>query len=72
VALTQLNSVTAVLKAVGVGLLDGQTRLCLRDSFEQSEGDAKVDEMVAAVARFVSGSPGAGIVSSPGQDLLVK
>ncbi len=51
--LTQLNSVTAALKAVGVGLLDGHARHCLRESFEQGEGDAKVDEMVAAVARFV-------------------
>jgi DNA-binding FrmR family transcriptional regulator len=51
--LTQLNSATAALKAVGVGLLDGHARHCLRESFEQGEGDAKVDEMVAAVARFV-------------------
>jgi DNA-binding FrmR family transcriptional regulator len=51
--LTQLNSVTAALKAVGIGLLDGHARHCLRESFEQGEGDAKVDEMVAAVARFV-------------------
>ena len=51
--LTQLNSATAALKAVGVGLLDGHARHCLRESFEQGEGDAKVDEMVAAMARFV-------------------
>ena len=51
--LTQINSATAALKAVGVGLLDGHTRHCLRESFEHGEGDAKVDEMVAAVARFV-------------------
>jgi CsoR family transcriptional regulator, copper-sensing transcriptional repressor len=51
--LTQLNSVTAALKAVGLGLLDGHARHCLRESLEQGEGDAKVDEMVAALARFV-------------------
>ena len=51
--LTQLNSATAALKAVGVRLLDGHARHCLRESFEQGEGDAKVDEMVAAMARFV-------------------
>ena len=51
--LTQLNSVTAALKAVGVGLLDSHARHCLRESFEQGEGDAKVDEMVSAMARFV-------------------
>jgi len=33
--------------------LDGHARHCLHESFEQGEGDAKVDEMVAAVARFV-------------------
>jgi DNA-binding FrmR family transcriptional regulator len=51
--LTQLNSVSAALKAVGIGLLDGHARHCLREGFEQGEGDAKVDEMVAAMARFV-------------------
>ena len=51
--LTQLNSVTAALKAVGVGLLDGHVRHCLRESIEQHEGDEKVEELVSAVARFV-------------------
>ena len=51
--LTQVNSVTAALRAVGVGLLDGHARHCLRESFQQGDGNAKVDEMVAAMARFV-------------------
>jgi CsoR family transcriptional regulator, copper-sensing transcriptional repressor len=51
--LTQLNSVTAALKAVGVGLLDDQVRHCVRESLEQHQGDEKIEELVSAVARFV-------------------
>jgi DNA-binding FrmR family transcriptional regulator len=50
--LTQLNSVTAALKAVGLGLIDDHVRHCVRESLERGEGDAKVEELVAAVARF--------------------
>ena len=50
--LTQLNSVTAAVKAVGLGLLDGHVRHCVRESIEQGRGEDKVEEMVAAVARF--------------------
>ena len=51
--LTQLNSATAALKAVGVGLLDDHVRHCVRESLERGEGDAKVEELVSAVVRFV-------------------
>ena len=51
--LTQLNSVTAALKAVGVGLLDDHVRHCVRESLEQHQGDEKIVELVSAVARFV-------------------
>jgi DNA-binding FrmR family transcriptional regulator len=50
--LTQVNSVTAALKAVGVGLLDGHVRHCVKESIEAGTGDEKVEELVAAVARF--------------------
>lgn len=50
--LTQLNSVTAAVKAVGLGLLDDHVRHCVKESIEQDQGDAKVEELVAAVARF--------------------
>ena len=50
--LTQLNSVTAALKAVGIGLLDGHVRHCVRESIEQGEGDVKVEELMSAVQRF--------------------
>ncbi|HEY5987239.1 MAG TPA: metal-sensitive transcriptional regulator [Streptosporangiaceae bacterium] len=50
--LTQLNSVSAAIKAVGLGLLDDHVRHCVRESLAQGEGDDKVEELVAAVARF--------------------
>ena len=54
--LTQLNSVSAAVKAVGLGLLDDHVRHCVRESLAQGEDDDKVDdkveELVAAVARF--------------------
>jgi CsoR family transcriptional regulator, copper-sensing transcriptional repressor len=51
--LTQLNAVSAALKAVGVGLLDSHVRHCVRTSIEQGEGDAQIEELVATVARFI-------------------
>jgi DNA-binding FrmR family transcriptional regulator len=51
--LTQVNATTAALRAVGVGLLDGHVRHCVRNSLTGGpDGDEKVDELVAAVARF--------------------
>lgn len=50
--LTQLSSVVAALKATGMGLLDDHVRHCVRESVEQGDGDAKIEELMAAVARF--------------------
>ena len=50
--LTQLNSAVAALRAVGLGLLDDHVRHCVRESIEQGAGDAKMDELMAAVSRF--------------------
>lgn len=50
--ITQLNSVTAALKAVGLGLLDDHVRHCVADSIEQGGGEEKVEELISAVARF--------------------
>lgn len=50
--LTQLNSISAALKAVGMGLLDGHVRNCVRESIEKGEGDEKVEELMSAVARL--------------------
>jgi DNA-binding FrmR family transcriptional regulator len=51
--LTQLNSIDAALRAVGLGLLDGHVRHCVAESIHAGEGMGKIDEMVTAVARFV-------------------
>lgn len=50
--LTQVSSVQAALRAVGMGLLDGHVRHCVRESIEQGDGDSKVEELMAAVARL--------------------
>ena len=50
--LTQLNSATAALRSVGMGLLDDHVRHCVKDSIETGRGDEKVEELLAAVARF--------------------
>ncbi|MFA4965864.1 MAG: metal-sensitive transcriptional regulator [Thermoleophilia bacterium] len=51
--MTQLNATTAALKAIGVGLLDSHVRHCLRESVERGQGDAEIELLVTAVARFV-------------------
>ena len=50
--LTQVNSVVAALRAVGMGLLDDHVRHCVTDSIERGSGDEKIEELMAAVARF--------------------
>jgi DNA-binding FrmR family transcriptional regulator len=50
--LTQVNSATAALRAVGMGLLDEHVRHCVKESIEHGSGDEKVEELLAAVARF--------------------
>jgi CsoR family transcriptional regulator, copper-sensing transcriptional repressor len=50
--LTQVNSATAALRAVGFGLLDDHVRHCVRESIEHGTGDEKVEELMAAGGRF--------------------
>ena len=50
--LTQVNSVTAALRAVGMGLLDDHVRHCVAESISTGEGDEKIEELMAAVGRF--------------------
>jgi len=50
--LTQVNSVTAALRAVGMGLLDDHVRHCVADSIAAGDGEAKLEELMAAVTRF--------------------
>ena len=50
--LTQVNSVTAALRAVGLGLLDDHVRHCVAASIAAGDGEEKVGELMAAVSRF--------------------
>ncbi len=50
--LTQLNSVSSALRAVGMGLLDGHVRHCVAESIERGDGDQKIEELMAAVSRL--------------------
>jgi DNA-binding FrmR family transcriptional regulator len=50
--LTQINSAASALKSVGLGLLDDHVRHCVKESFETGDSDEKVEELLAAVARF--------------------
>jgi DNA-binding FrmR family transcriptional regulator len=50
--LTQVNAVNAALRAVGVALLDEHVRHCVKESIERGSGGEKVEELLAAVARF--------------------
>ena len=51
--LTQITSVTAAVRAVGLGLLDDHVHHCIASSVETGDASAKSDELMAAVARFV-------------------
>ncbi len=50
--LTQINAVQAAVKGVALGLLDDHVRHCVRRSLRKGEGNEKVEELVAAVARL--------------------
>jgi DNA-binding FrmR family transcriptional regulator len=50
--LTQVNSATSALRSVGMGLLDEHVRHCVKESIETGTGADKVEELLAAVARF--------------------
>ena len=50
--LTQVNSVTAALRAAGMGLLDDHVRHCVADSIASGDSNEKIEELMAAVGRF--------------------
>lgn len=50
--LTQVKSATSALRSVGLGLLDDHVRHCVTESMATGGGDEKVEELLAAVARF--------------------
>ncbi len=52
--LTQIASVVSALEKVGAILLKDHVEHCVRESIEKGEGaDAKIDELTAAVERFL-------------------
>ena len=50
--LTQIGAIEAALDKVALGLIDDHTRHCVMDA-EGGERAEKVDELVAALGRFV-------------------
>jgi CsoR family transcriptional regulator, copper-sensing transcriptional repressor len=52
--ITQIAAITKALDGVSLKLLEDHTAHCVRDALAQggSEGDEKVDELLAAVERF--------------------
>jgi DNA-binding FrmR family transcriptional regulator len=53
--LTQISAVQTALEQVAVRVLDGHVRHCVADAVsgdDPAEADAKLDELMAAVARF--------------------
>ena len=51
--LTQIASVVAALEKVGAILLEDHIEHCVRESIEKGEGGAKIEELTAAVERFL-------------------
>jgi DNA-binding FrmR family transcriptional regulator len=53
--LTQISSVTKSLQGVGMGLIDEHLRHCVKDAVAEGdeEGEAKIDEATAAIARLL-------------------
>jgi len=52
--LTQIASVVSALEKVGTILLKDHVEHCVRESIEKGEGaDAKIEELTAAVERFL-------------------
>lgn len=53
--LTQVNAVKAALDRVAIALLDDHVQHCVADAVRAGDGDAKLDELSAAIGRFLSG-----------------
>ena len=56
--LDQLAAVSAATDAVAVLILQDHIRACVRDAIDSGDADEKVDELVAAVRRYVRGRGG--------------
>lgn len=53
--LDQLSAVAAATDAVALLVLEDHIRACVREAIEAGDADEKVDELVAAVRRYVRG-----------------
>jgi CsoR family transcriptional regulator, copper-sensing transcriptional repressor len=51
--LTQLQAVSAASEALGLLLLDDHVRTCVTEAIRSGDGDEKLDELTAAMRRFV-------------------
>jgi CsoR family transcriptional regulator, copper-sensing transcriptional repressor len=56
--LDQLAAVSAATDAVAVLILQDHIRACVRDAIDSGDADDKVDELVAAIRRYVRGHGG--------------
>jgi DNA-binding FrmR family transcriptional regulator len=56
--LDQLAAVSAATDAVALLILEDHIRACVRDAIDSGDADEKVDELVAAVRRYVRGRGG--------------
>jgi len=56
--LDQLAAVSAATDAVALLILQDHIRACVRDAIDSGDADDKVDELVAAVRRYVRGRGG--------------
>ncbi|MGE5829621.1 MAG: metal-sensitive transcriptional regulator [Micromonosporaceae bacterium] len=51
--LTQISAIQAALDKVGLGLLDGHARHCMREGSAAGRADEMTTEMMAAVGRLM-------------------
>jgi len=51
--LTQISAIQAALDKVGLGLLDGHARHCMREGAGEGRSDEMTAEMMAAVGRLM-------------------
>ena len=53
--LTQVNSVKAALDKVALGLLKDHVDHCVADALRQGTGEEKLEELTAAIGRYLRG-----------------
>lgn len=51
--LTQISAIQAALDKVGLGLLDGHARHCMREGAEEGRSQEMTEEMMSAIGRLL-------------------